>query len=383
MSPLARHPGSGEGGPDGADRDSATGLAAVESADRLPYLDGWRGLAVIALLAGHFLDVPGFNFGRVGVELFFVLSGRLMAEILFVRRQPIGEFFRRRVARLWPALAFYTVVTWAVLPPVGRLHATGPEALSVLTFSSNYLLPGGPTSVLGHTWSLCVEEHAYVILACLAVLARRVSGRVALIAMAVACAGMLNGVVRSGLFDAGYRAVYVKTDVRIASIFLGCAFYLLLRVSRISWPGYDSPIARRAATLLPLGFAAAGLLLNLKDVPDSIKYSAGSACLAVAVCTGDRLPRRARGLLGAPALTMAGTWSYSIYLWQQPFYKLSGQLIARLEDPLADAAVAGTLLALSLACGVASFYAVERPARRWLNARWAMNSPMDRSPRAI
>jgi peptidoglycan/LPS O-acetylase OafA/YrhL len=56
---------------------------------RLSYLDGWRGLAIICVLAGHFLFIKSFNLGPFGVELFFVLSGRLMADILFVFREDL------------------------------------------------------------------------------------------------------------------------------------------------------------------------------------------------------------------------------------------------------------------------------------------------------
>src|SRR5262249_7449032 len=80
------------------------------SAPHVPFLDGWRGLAIASLLVGHFAPLPGVvNFGRMGVELFFVLSGRLMAEILFVRRFPIPAFFRRRIARVWPALFVFVI----------------------------------------------------------------------------------------------------------------------------------------------------------------------------------------------------------------------------------------------------------------------------------
>jgi peptidoglycan/LPS O-acetylase OafA/YrhL len=58
-----------------ADRSSRT---------RLAYLDGWRGLSIALVLIGHFVPVPGINLGVLGVEFFFVLSGRLMAEILFI-----------------------------------------------------------------------------------------------------------------------------------------------------------------------------------------------------------------------------------------------------------------------------------------------------------
>lgn len=59
--------------------------------NRILYLDGVRGLAIVLLMVGHFLTTRGVNFGRLGVELFFVLSGRLMAEILFVDRCEIGD----------------------------------------------------------------------------------------------------------------------------------------------------------------------------------------------------------------------------------------------------------------------------------------------------
>ncbi|MER8439084.1 hypothetical protein NKH36_02770 [Mesorhizobium sp. M1312] len=58
--------------------------ADTSSRTRLAHLDGWRGLSIVLVLIGHFFPVPGINLGVMGVEFFFVLSGRLMAEILFV-----------------------------------------------------------------------------------------------------------------------------------------------------------------------------------------------------------------------------------------------------------------------------------------------------------
>src|SRR5438552_18950079 len=73
----------------------------------IPYLDGWRGLAIVLLLIGHFFPVPGINFGAVGVNLFFVLSGYLMGGLLFVDHTPIPKFYRRRIARILPAHLFF------------------------------------------------------------------------------------------------------------------------------------------------------------------------------------------------------------------------------------------------------------------------------------
>ena len=58
----------------------------------IDYLDGWRGLAIALVLQSHFLAIGGFNSGRLGVHVFFVLSGLLMGRILFIKRVPLGTF---------------------------------------------------------------------------------------------------------------------------------------------------------------------------------------------------------------------------------------------------------------------------------------------------
>ena len=55
---------------------------------RIAYLDGWRGLAIGLVLIDHFSPVCGIALGRMGVDVFFVLSGMFMANILFVKRVP-------------------------------------------------------------------------------------------------------------------------------------------------------------------------------------------------------------------------------------------------------------------------------------------------------
>src|SRR5690349_14455630 len=68
--------------------------------ERILYLDGWRGVAISMLLVGHFIagfgEPPrlGIDFGRAGVEFFFVLSGLLMGNLLFVKRVSIRTFYK-------------------------------------------------------------------------------------------------------------------------------------------------------------------------------------------------------------------------------------------------------------------------------------------------
>src|SRR3954464_3947024 len=71
---------------------------------RLRFLDGWRGIAIASVLVDHFAEPDYFNSGRAGVELFFVLSGRLMAQILFVGEPALANFYYRRFTRVWPTV---------------------------------------------------------------------------------------------------------------------------------------------------------------------------------------------------------------------------------------------------------------------------------------
>ena len=310
-------------------------VAPKNNVDHLPYLDGWRGCAIVALLIGHFARVPGLNLGRAGVELFFVLSGRLMAEILFVREFPLGQFFKRRFARIWPALLIFTLIITIVTAQVTWL-----DALKALTFTINYF---SGNRFIHHVWSLCVEEHSYIILALVAWIVRHWKFNALNICLALALACIINGMLQSFLLDEySYYVVYWRTDVRAGSIFLAVSAYLYFREKTI--PGW-----------FPVVCGVAGMMFQVNFLPDFIKYSIGSALLAVSVATLGKAKEWLILILGNRILTIAGTFSYSIYLWQQPFYKSGGL----------------RLLPLALICAVLSFYLIEKPARRFIvNFKW-------------
>ena len=82
---------------------------------RIEALDGWRGLAIAALLLGHFLPYWRINLGRTGAELFFALSGSLMGWILFQRQMKLGELGPRRFARIVPSMWLSRPPPWSSL----------------------------------------------------------------------------------------------------------------------------------------------------------------------------------------------------------------------------------------------------------------------------
>jgi peptidoglycan/LPS O-acetylase OafA/YrhL len=335
----------------------AGGAAAVRSeergARRILYLDGWRGISLICVLVGHFAGLRDLKIAPLGVELFFVLSGRLMAEILFVERFPLKRFYARRFSRIYPAMfAFVVIIFLVLLKSPLKVHI--PFLATCLTFTYNYVgaVLHHRTDAIDHIWSLCVEEHAYLLLGLLALLSRVRRVPVMLIIGALAAASMFDGVVSSLLGQTWFDA-YWRTDTHVASVLVSAALYLATR----GMAGLESSVV--GPWLAPL-CAAMGVAFYGAAFGHPLSYTAGTTLLAVAVCTIDVAPAWMRSLLSNRFLTWVGVLSYSIYLWQQPFYAAL---------PLEPRSLGRTLALLvgAIAAGSASFYLLEQPARQFLN----------------
>ena len=305
-------------------------------------LEGWRGIAIIFLLLGHYGGALFFPFGRLGVEFFFVLSGRLMAHLLFVNKVDLRDFYVRRISRVFPALWLFVFAMLAMTYVFGKFGVTLHDAFHALTFTVNYT---ERPEVFEHIWSLCIEEHSYVALSLIALWSRRRPINVVALLAILCIASIVNGAFQTWYLGHDYYSVYWRTDVRASSILLSAAIYLHLRAN-----------GTQIDPLLCAVLIMSGITLELfKVVPDPIKYSLGTLCLAVGVAGAERLPDIVKAVLTSRVVTTFGLWSFSIYLWQQP-------------GALKDYHVLLFLFA-AITAGVTSFYLVEQPARRWINAR--------------
>jgi peptidoglycan/LPS O-acetylase OafA/YrhL len=131
-------------------------------------LDGLRTFAVGGVLYAHFLAEYSLA-GHQGVRLFFVLSGFLISRILidlaqredFRLRTALGSFYMRRVLRIAPAylLLIIAVFSLGAVAEMGTLKW-------YLTYLSNFLYAirdSWDPWVMGHTWSLSIEEQFYAV----------------------------------------------------------------------------------------------------------------------------------------------------------------------------------------------------------------------------
>ncbi|MCB0335296.1 MAG: acyltransferase, partial [Bdellovibrionales bacterium] len=141
-------------------------------------IDGLRALAVLGVLIYH-LDPAFLSGGFVGVDIFFVISGFLITQLIVSEVQEthqfrFGRFYIRRFRRLFPALLFTLTIclifSFSILFPIhferfsgALLHATFSLSNFFFWSESGYFDASSSVKPLLHTWSLSVEEQFYLI----------------------------------------------------------------------------------------------------------------------------------------------------------------------------------------------------------------------------
>jgi peptidoglycan/LPS O-acetylase OafA/YrhL len=311
------------------------------SKGRAPGLDGVRAVAVLAVLAFHeqFAAFPG---GFLGVDVFFVLSGYLITDLLAAqwdrhRRLDLPAFWIRRARRLFPALAVATVTVTAAVAVIepGQLGALRPALVAAVTYSSNwwqaaqhrsYFTAFGSLPPLQHLWSLAIEEQFYLLwpLILLAVLLtchdRRLRACVAWLG-AVASAVAMATIYLPG---ADPSRVYYGTDTHVSALLIGAALAL-------TWPLRQVQTARHANTARAdaaglAGIAILGWAIGHFSGSDPALYPVGlfvAALAAGGLVIAAAAPGSVGAMLGWRPLRWVGVRSYGVYLWHWPVIALA------------------------------------------------------------
>jgi peptidoglycan/LPS O-acetylase OafA/YrhL len=330
-------------------------------------IDGLRALAVLSVIFHHYL-VPGFRGGFVGVDVFFVISGFLIAahieSEIAAGRFSLLAFYERRIRRILPALfvmyALFLLLASQVQFP-RDFHFQSRLAAYVIPFLANYAFyqNAGNYSgelaahiVLLHTWSLAVEEQFYLFFPLLMIVISRFMRRgYSVVLWPMALASFVLCVV--GTYIEPSAAFYL-TPFRAWELLAGA----LLAVGRFSPPS-DARVRAGVALLGLLLIAGANLLLS-----DNTPYpgewalvpSAGAVAILYASC--DRSMPVGK-VLDNPVMRRIGLWSYSLYLFHWPLLVLA-QYYA--FDPL-SISLRCVLLATTFLLGALSWRYVEQPFR--------------------
>ncbi len=345
---------------------------------RAPGLDGVRALAVLAVIAFH-EGLRAAPAGFLGVDIFFVLSGYLITDLLVSRRDRLGglnlrDFWVRRARRLLPALAAVLVVVTAAVAVIepGQLGALRPALAAAVTYSSNwyqalhhqsYFAAFGPPPPLQHLWSLAIEEQFYLVWPLLLVAILRIGDR--RVRAGAAWAGAAVSAVAMALMyvpGSDPSLVYYGTATHATALLTGAAVALTWPLSTLASAAAER--TRQLDVLGVAGIAALGWAVGHFSGGDPVVYPLGltiAALAAAGLVAAAAAPGAVGTALSWEPLRWIGIRSYGIYLWHWPVIALATAIAGpRTASPWLWAAE--TVVAIGLAA--ASWRWLEEPILR-------------------
>lgn len=340
--------------------------AAPTNRTYYPALDGLRGIAILLVLFFHnFGFIRQSFFGWLGVDLFFVLSGFLITDILLRSvQQPqfLRNFYMRRILRIFPLYYLSLIVFLFILPPLTHTHIEWDyftdNQVYLWTYLQNWLFifdPSPGADILNHYWSLAVEEQFYIFWPLVILLLRKAK----YLLIFISCILLLVIGFRFGLWvlkieNLSYYNLYTFT--RIDGICIGCIIALLKQL--------DSGFIRNNTTVIVLSFAALNFLFYFVNRFYSfsfpylalIGYSTFAMMLGLLVYEAvNRDTKILNIILGWQILRFFGSISYALYILHWPVYLIFNAytfpwLKTQMNDWSAKATISimGTLIAILL-----------------------------------
>lgn len=330
-----------------------------------PDIDGLRAVAIIPVVAFH-AGLPGIEGGYVGVDIFFVISGFLIAGLL--QREildgsfSIFGFYERRIRRILPALIavlLATLVAGSLIFLPDDFRKLPEAALSALGFVSNLMLAGrvdyfaapDGTQPLLHTWSLSVEEQYYLFFPILLLALNRYFPRH--IRWFLGAIALWSFAYNAIAVESRPATAYFLTQVRMWELLVGA----LLALG--AFPSVGNSLLRNM--LAGTGMAMIAIAIFTFSSRTPFPGFAGllpvlGAALVIHCAPGAMIGK----LLAHPGAIFVGLISYSLYLWHWPIIVFSSYM---LERPVAGLTSLPVLFLIAVV-STASWHFVERPFRR-------------------
>lgn len=331
---------------------------------KISALDGLRGLAVIEVFLYH-ARTPSKNAGWIGVELFLALSGFVITRSLIGEWQQTGNisflrFFKRRIARIYPALILLIVSYIAISLIFYRRSLTHILSEVVPSFFgvANWTRAAGlkfPKD-LAHLWSVSVELQLYIVWAPIVLFLLRRSSKSLLagtVLIAIACFSYRSFLISEGSANS---LIYNNTISRALPFLLGAAAAVVTASNLVFKK--PSQKSQMIGTLIFLG----ALVCHFYELrycslshwgkrdfnPLLISFSSAVIVWAVAI----QLIPMVNRLCSTRILHYLGKISYGVFLWHYPLLMM---LSNRVDISRVIAAAA-----LSLILGALSFELVEK-----------------------
>lgn len=351
---------------------------------RLPSLDGWRAVSILMVLGNHSTYVAGFPYaltlafnvifdGNLGVRFFFIISGFLITWLMVLERDRTGsvnlrEFYIRRALRILPVYIFFLAVL-AVLELANLNHQTLAAWIGNLTFTRNsFGGVGEGDSLTAHLWSLSVEEQFYLAWPVLFFIFmkkgddRSILGILAVVILAM-CA--IRGLNYPSFYLDGFSFQLLapvlswKSLKFFDSLAFGCASAVLFAHRREMIEPY---LKRHPLLTAGLGIALVFFphisswlplrVVTVEQLGPCLQALGFSILLLLSLVAPDWGFNRT---LNRTWVRRVGIWSYSIYIWQQLFWRPPHIL------GLSHIWWMGAWIIPLFALAIASYYGLEQP----------------------
>ena len=339
-----------------------------------------RAVAVLLVICYH-ASVPHLGGGYIGVDVFFVISGFVIANVL---QQETGDgllrqlsyFYARRIRRLIPAASIVligtVVLTYFFLGPnfgIPLLSDVRFASLFSLNFhfianGSSYFNPGVPPSLVTHFWSLAVEEQFYLVFPILFLLLRKLFTSSTKI---VTVLFLLVVIISSS-----WWSIHISTSNAVAAYYSPFThlWELALGAMLTQLPSFASYLtARMRGVLSAIGLItillSAILLTSESTYPGYLAWIPCAGTALVVIACADVISTNKKILKYVRPIVYVGDISYSFYLWHFVWLMLPLQYAmtinistTAMSPTIRIAQVAGAFL-----CAALSNHFIERPIR--------------------
>lgn len=320
-----------------------------------------RAISVVSVLFYH-AEFSLFRGGWLGVDIFFVISGFLISNIilsqLFNSSFSIKNFYLRRVRRIFPALYFMLLSTMPIafmlLSPKNTIEYINNLKYSI-PFLSNIYLAGldlytaepNRFSPLLHTWSLSIEEQFYIVFPIFLILIYRKK-----IISPEFIVSFLMLLIGLNFLDVDNISKFYYFHFRSWEFLLGSLIMIFSQKKHFKLPKY-AEIYGLILILIPIGLFDDNSITSL--LPKIVCLTGVSIVLL-----NDNKNNLMKSLSNLKFIALLGTCSYSIYLYHQPVYAFARILLRRSFEEITGLIHLGLILFILL-ISYLSYKYIEKP----------------------
>jgi peptidoglycan/LPS O-acetylase OafA/YrhL len=356
------------------------------SRNHLPALDGLRAVAILSVIAYHGTGTFGGG-ARLGVSLFFVISGFLITWLLLKEHSTTGDvslkrFYFRRALRIFPAYYAFLLLIIAVKVLQKQPSIYDYILPSGLYYVNYYAIANGSHSALQHLWSLSVEEQFYLLWPLLFLGLAKLGIRYLIAGTVfIITAGLLWRYVSYIELGFGHSWIYRAFDTRFDNLAIGCLTAICLFQTRSR-----EFIYKYAVSLLLVPFSI--LLLYSSQSSDlfgkyfdAFSYTAGFTVqgFALALLMVQFISFHQHwsiSWISSRVAVYIGTISYPMYLYHEiaagAADKVSGMILEKYDIVMGAAPIAFAGLVLTIISATCSYRFIEKPFLKLKDGRYGV-----------